>query len=405
MKKTALCLAAALALSGCVKRAILIETDPPGADVLINGHRAGVTPLKYDFITHGRYKFVINKSGFHEITAREWVKAPWHQWIPLDFFTELLIPYQFDDLHRFQYALKPQKPIERISGEPPPRVEDLIITLRGSPDPQRRREACVLMARHHLTGGIAALEDATRDSDAEVRATALHALRVLHGKNALPFLITTLENDPHATVRWQAAAEIEALNPPGAYSALVKAADDPDPIVRAGVVEALRGLANPSAVPVVGRRLSDSDIVVRRSAADALGKFGDKQAADYLIRGLRDPDPEVRRRSAKSLLRLQAPEASEALARALKDTDPQVRAAAIDALGQFGTPEAVPIALRYVHAWHPATREAAASALGRMKDARAVPVLEEAVLREPNQQTREAMESALVALRGVAQLG
>lgn len=398
MKKILVCLLLGAALSGCVKRAILIETDPPGADVKINGHEAGVTPLEHEFITHGRYKFVISRPGFREVTVREQVKAPWHQWIPLDFVTELLIPIQFDDMHHFHYVLEPQKPNERISAEPPPPVEDLIIALRGSPDAGRRRQACVLMARHHLLGGIPALEDATHDSSPEVRSTALNALRVLNGAKALPFLLSALEKDADSTVRWQAAAEIEALKAQDAYPVLVKAADDSDPMVRAGIVEALRGLQNSAAVPVIGRRISDSDVVVRRSAADALGRLGDPSAAGFLAKALRDPDPEVRRRSAKSLLKLRASAATEAMAHALRDPDPQVRSAVIDGLGDFGTPKGVPIAMRYVRSWQPATRESAASALGRMKDARAIPVLEEAVRREPNQKTREAMQSALVLL-------
>ncbi len=53
-----------LLLSGCVKRTILIQSDPPGATVFINGHQAGVTPLDYPFIIHGRYRFTVSMKGF-----------------------------------------------------------------------------------------------------------------------------------------------------------------------------------------------------------------------------------------------------------------------------------------------------------------------------------------------------
>ena len=390
----------AVLLSGCVKRAIVIESDPPGALVQINGRQVGETPLEHEFITHGGYVFTLSKSGFQEVVARERVMAPWHQWIPLDVVTELLIPAQFNDVHTFHYSLQPLKPAERIAAEPPPRLEDLRIRLRGATDPTRRREACVLMARHHMTEGIPTLQDAVRDPHPEVRAAALQALRVLTGPNALPALLTALQDDADAVVRWQAAAELEVLRLPEARPALESALDDADPLVRATAVEALRGLGDRAAVPAVAKRLQDSDIVVRRSAADALGRLGDRVAAPALGRALRDPDPEVRRRAAKSLLTLKAPEASEPLAQALRDRDPTVRATAVQALHEFGTPAAVPIALQYVRSWQPAVRGSAAQALGGLRDPSAIPSLERAARREPNERTREAMLAAVQALKG-----
>jgi len=395
---TCLVLLISLGLSGCVKRAILIQSDPPGAAVKINGQDAGVTPIEHEFITHGRYRFTLSKPGFQEVTAREWVKAPWHQWIPLDFVTELLLPIRFDDRHAFHYRLQPLKPAERMAIEPRPDVHELIIQLRGSSDPQRRREACVLMARHHVIEGVPALEEAVHDPNPDVRAAALQALRVLAGREAMPNLVRALEADPDAVVRWQAAVELEALRAPEALPALQAGLRDRDPLVRASAVEALRGVGDPSAVPAVSTRLRDAAIVVRRSAADALGALGDPTAASALGRALRDPDPDVRRLAARSLLTLKTPEASEALARALRDRDPRVRATVIEALRQFGTPQAVPIALRYVRAWQSSTREAAAAALGGLKDPRAVPVLQRAVHRESNPYTRLSMAKALVEL-------
>ena len=77
-----------LLVTGCVKRTILIESDPPGATVWINEHQQeAVTPLAHEFITHGRYKFRLEKKGFKELTAREMVWAPIYQWIPLDFIS------------------------------------------------------------------------------------------------------------------------------------------------------------------------------------------------------------------------------------------------------------------------------------------------------------------------------
>ena len=398
MKSKALLLLFTLLLTGCVKRQILVSSDPPGARVQINGRDAGVTPITYDFIAHGRYAITVSKPGFREISVREPVRAPWHQWIPLDFFTELLIPVQFDDTHRFYYALEPATPSERMAREPAPAIEDLVIRLRGASDPGRRREACIQMARYHLVEGVPTLQEAVRDPHPEVRSAALQTLRVLTGPEAVPVLVAALREDRVASVRWQAAAELEVLKAAEAVPALLASLNDRDAVVRAAAVEALRAIGQQQVAPAVGKRLGDNDVVVRRSAADALGRLGDGRISPVLSKALRDPDPEVRRRAAKSLLKLRASQESRALAGALRDRDPKVRATMVEALTQFGTPEAVPVAMRYVRAWSAATRESAARALGGLKDQRAVPVLERSVRREPNPYTRLAMAEALVGL-------
>ena len=395
-------LIAALALSGCVKRALLIESSPPGAAVQINGHPLNhATPVTYEFVTHGPYTITLSKSGFREIRAREWVRAPWHQWMPLDFVTELLLPITFDDQHRFAYTLQPATPAERVAAEPTPDVQDLLVRARGAGDPAQRREACVLLARHHLQAGITTLQAVARqDADAGVRASAVQALRVLAGREAVPTLIAALREDPDPSVRWQAAAALEAAPALEASSALQGALLDHDPIVRAAAVDALGALGDRAAGLGVVARLRDRDVIVRRSAASALGRLADPTVEPALSRALvRDPDPTVRQRAAASLLTLKPPPASPALARALRDLNPRVRDTAVRALREFGTPAAVPIAARSLRSWSAATRASAARALGGLRDPLAAEDLGRAVRRERNIYTALAMANALVELK------
>lgn len=391
---------AALALTGCVKRALIIDSDPPGATVTINGHRIkGVTPVTYPFITHGPYTIVLNKSGFQELRERMRVQAPWHQWFPLDFVTELLLPMTFDDQHRFRFPLQPMTRAQRMASEPAPHVNDLIVQLRGAASPARRREACILILRHRLTDATLALQDATTDPDLEVRTTALQALRVLAGREATPTLMASLNRDPEPAVRWQAAAELEALKAPEALAALQVALQDRDALVRAAAIEALRALGDRRALPLVADRLKDREPVVRRSAADTLGHLGSLDAARPLGRALRDTDPEVRRRAANSLLTLKAASESVALARALRDRDLRVRELAVRALREFGTPEAVPVVVRWLRAWSSATRASAAQALGGLREPTVAEALGRAIRREPNVHTQLAMATALIELK------
>lgn len=389
---------AAGALSGCVNRKILVQSEPPGAAVRINGQSVGQTPLEQEFITHGRYAVTLTKPGFQELTAREWIKAPWHQWMPLDFVTELLIPHTFQDVHVLRYQLQPATPAQRIKAERRPDFQTLSAVLRGSSHPSRRRSVCVQMARHAMREGIPVLSEATHDPSAEVRAEALHALRVLAGREAFPEVVHRLQHDDDPMVRWQATTELEALRAPEGIPPLLAALEDRDAMVRASVVEALRALRDKGTAAAVAARLRDRDIVVRRSAADALGLLGESAAAEPLTRSLRDPDDDVRVRSAKSLLALRVPGTAPAMARALRDRSPKVRATAIEGLAQFGTPAAVPITIQQLRSWRPATREAAATALGVLNDPAGVPPLERAVRREPNPGSALAMANALVTL-------
>ena len=44
-----------LFLSGCVKRNLHIQSDPPGATVYFNEREIGTTPLDYDFMHHAKH--------------------------------------------------------------------------------------------------------------------------------------------------------------------------------------------------------------------------------------------------------------------------------------------------------------------------------------------------------------
>lgn len=404
-KSSTLCLLSStlclLALTGCVKRTIVIESDPPGARVWINEHpMPRVTPVTYEFITHGRYKFRLEKSGFREVTAREKVRAPVYQWIPLDFIFEHLIPIPLDDRHVFRYALTAEPPSERLMEEEPGDLQELLAALESS-DPARRRAACVELASRREPASIPAVEAATRDPVPAVRSTALAALRALRGKGALHRLVQVLEQDSDPEIRWRAAIELEALGDKTAIPALIRALKDKSPLVRSGAAEALKGIPDPRAVQPLIRTLRDKDTAARRAAAEGLGLIGDRAAVPALLRTLFIHDFQTRRRAAKSLQQLKDPTSGPALVRALNDWDPQIRATATDSLVEFGPPNVVPTLIRCLRSWKPMVREHAAAALGGLKDPRAAVPLRRAATREPNETTRMAMAAALHQLEAV----
>ena len=356
-------------LAGCVKRTIVVESDPPGARVWVNEQPLKKpTPVEYPFITHGRYKIRVEKSGFQPITARERVQAPIYQWIPIDLIFDVLVPFTLQDRHLFRYKLVPASTSEGALPATHEEVQSALKDLKD-PNPQKRR-------------------------------AALNALRGVLRKEALSRLIQALREDPEPEVRWQAATELEALKDKQAVPALLNALRDRHPIVRAGAAEALKGIPDAQSVPALVRALRDKDTAARRAAAEGLGLIGDRAAVKPLTRVLFHHDFQTRRRAAKSLGRLGDPTAAIPLAHTLDNWDPQLRRISSQALIQMGDRRAVPLLVRYLRSWKAATREEAAIVLGGLKDSRALEPLRRAARKEPNERTHAAMVTALAAFEG-----
>lgn len=97
----------ASATAGCVERTLVIESDPPGAEVRLNGARAGETPVRVAFRHYGVYDVEVRKEGFEPVREAEPVLAPWWARFPLDLFTELLWPGRIQDVRFLSYDLAP----------------------------------------------------------------------------------------------------------------------------------------------------------------------------------------------------------------------------------------------------------------------------------------------------------
>ena len=106
---TRLALGLGLALSaGCVERRFVIETDPPGAMVLVNGRALGITPVDGRFDYYGTYHFTIIRDDFETLQVDQKVPAPVYQYFPIDFFSENLWPHHIQDVRHFRYRLTPK---------------------------------------------------------------------------------------------------------------------------------------------------------------------------------------------------------------------------------------------------------------------------------------------------------
>ena len=96
-----------LVCSGCVVRELNIKSDPPGATVYINGREEGKTPLKKNFDFYGSRELTLRLDGYLSKTEIVTPAVPWYEFFPIDFFSELLLPFYIHDRHEYTFRLEP----------------------------------------------------------------------------------------------------------------------------------------------------------------------------------------------------------------------------------------------------------------------------------------------------------
>lgn len=132
--------AAALAsATGCVERILAVRSDPPGARVFVDGREVGTTPCDHEFSFYGTVEVTLRAPG--RLSRRELatLPAPWYQVFPLDFFTDLVIPWTIRDVHELSVELEPS-PSEvapAVRRDLDQRAEELAPLLPGAPERRR----------------------------------------------------------------------------------------------------------------------------------------------------------------------------------------------------------------------------------------------------------------------------
>jgi len=97
----------ALALPGCVRRTLTIQTEPAGALVFLNDEEVGRSPVSTDFTWYGDYDVAIRHPGYQTLKTHIPVLPPWYQLPPLDFLAEVFWPGHIHDTHTHAFTLAP----------------------------------------------------------------------------------------------------------------------------------------------------------------------------------------------------------------------------------------------------------------------------------------------------------
>jgi hypothetical protein len=88
-----------LTIGGCVERTMKIQTDPPGALVVVNDEEVGVSPVKFSFLWYGDYDLILRKRGYETLKTHCRVDPPWYQIPPIDLIAETMIIGTLHDDH------------------------------------------------------------------------------------------------------------------------------------------------------------------------------------------------------------------------------------------------------------------------------------------------------------------
>ena len=189
-------------------------------------------------------------------------------------------------------------------------------------------------ARQADPRAVAALIEALKDTDKDVRETAMQALVELRDPRIYDPLVAALK-DASADVREKAAFGLGQLRDVRAVDPLMGALRDASPDVREQVVFALGQLRDRRAVEPLISALKDEKPDVREQAAFALGQLRDPRSVEPLVIALKDADGDVREQAAFALGQIRDPRAIDGLTAALKDAQASVRQQAAFALGQI----------------------------------------------------------------------
>jgi len=240
---------------------------------------------------------------------------------------------------------------------------------------------------------IAALTAALKDSDKDVRETALHALVQMRDPSVFDPLIQAL-SDASADVREQAAFGLGQMRDRRAVEPLISALKDQNADVRQQAAFALGQIRDRTAVPGLSAALKDADDDVREQAVFALGQIRDPSSADAIAAAVHDAKADVRQQAVFALGQLRDRRSVEPLISALKDSDADVREQAAFALGQIRDPRAVEALVIALKDSVADVRQQAAFALGQLRDPRAIEGLTSA-LKDASADVRQQAAFAL----------
>jgi hypothetical protein len=98
---------AALGAAGCqVQRELQITSQPPGAEVRVDGEAVGRTPVQVPYLHYGTRRVTFYLDGYLTQSQVVEIQPRWFNVFPLDLITEVLAPVGWSDLRAIHAELE-----------------------------------------------------------------------------------------------------------------------------------------------------------------------------------------------------------------------------------------------------------------------------------------------------------
>lgn len=94
--------------TGCLRRRMTINSNPPGAVVYVDEQRIGRTPVSTDFTYYGTRNIRLEMEDYETLHVQQPVAHPWYELPPFDFFSETFSAGEVKDQHTFTYNMTPK---------------------------------------------------------------------------------------------------------------------------------------------------------------------------------------------------------------------------------------------------------------------------------------------------------
>ena len=106
-----LLIAVLLVSTGCVRRRLMVRSNPPGASVYIDKQFIGTTPAATSFVYYGTREIEVIADGYRTEKVLRTISPPWYQIPPIDFVSETLWPREVRDERIIDITLTPNQPV------------------------------------------------------------------------------------------------------------------------------------------------------------------------------------------------------------------------------------------------------------------------------------------------------
>ena len=99
---------AAVLLGSCAPRRILVvDSEPRGALVRLDDRTIGETRVEHPFYHYGIRQVTLYEAGCQTHSERIELETPWYSRFPLDFVSEVLLPFGWKDRRKLKVELVP----------------------------------------------------------------------------------------------------------------------------------------------------------------------------------------------------------------------------------------------------------------------------------------------------------